>query len=824
MEIRIPSHWARLAAMAALAASSCDSTSSSSGSVPPSQPVPLIKTLSNRADMISGGDALVEIVLPPGATAASLHVTVGPPGKPEVAQDLSDRFTARPDGRLIGLVTGLADGPNLLSAELGTGHGAFLKITNHNIGGPIFSGPHVAPFTCATPDGAPTPEGAPTNPSGLSGTASTDGQCNIATEVRLFYRSSLPCTPAVSGATNPDPVPGTPPPTACYKRYDPASPPADLAMTTTDAGVTVPFIVRVERGTLNRGIYDIAVLFDPTKADVTAGWKPVAPQAGWNGKVLYAFGASSGQPRQQFHSEVTWADAGLTTNDAALGKGFLVAVNSMTDSLFNDNRVLMTETLMMMKEKIIDTYGEARYVMGNGCSGGSINQLTAASIFPGLLDGIQPTCTYPDSETTAIEVADCALLVNFYQSAAWKKILSDAGILATDLATINTLKAAINGHLDQSGCHAWVNSFTNLGRPGNYTPIVVLDNNAGNTGPDPRVITPINNCRLPNSMVYDPVTNKEGVRCTAQDNAVAIFGKAKDASRAQSTADNVGVQYGLKAFLAKKLSAEAFVALNENIGGTDGDDSFTSAAAGAQVPFARSQADVDALATVYRAGIVGDAAHWGKTPMIDLRGWDDRAIHHVWRSFALRARLDAANGNHANHVMWRYPAVLVAPQSPDPAISALTMQSFTTMDQWLTAMKADTSSTTQQARIVAARPTGAFDFCTKPIDATHSTPVTDFALCDTDTSLVPHSSPRQVAGGPIAENILKCQLRPINRTDYNPVGLSDDQFNRLQAVFPDGVCDFNKPGVGQQPAVGPLDFSAGPGGVPFADPPQQQPF
>jgi hypothetical protein len=139
-------------------------------------------------------------------------------------------------------------------------------------------------------------------------------------------------------------------------------------------------------------------------------------------------------------------------------------------------------------------------------------------------------------------------------------------------------------------------------------------------------------------------------------------------------------------------------------------------------------------------------------------------------------------------------------------------------------MKTDTKSTTQVARIAAARPPGAFDFCNKPIDATHSSQVTDFALCDSDPALVPHASPRQIAGGPVAENVLKCQLRPLNRADYNPIGLSDAQFNRLKAVFPDGVCDFSKPGVGQQAAIGPLDFSAGPGGVPFAAPPQQQPF
>ena len=33
-----------------------------------------IQTLSNRADMLSGGDALVEVVLPPGAAAGGLLV------------------------------------------------------------------------------------------------------------------------------------------------------------------------------------------------------------------------------------------------------------------------------------------------------------------------------------------------------------------------------------------------------------------------------------------------------------------------------------------------------------------------------------------------------------------------------------------------------------------------------------------------------------------------------------------------------------------------------------------------------------------------------
>ena len=76
-----------------------------------------------------------------------------------------------------------------------------------------------------------------------------------------------------------------------------------------------------------------------------------------------------------------------------------------------------------------------------------------------------------------------------------------------------------------------------------------------------------------------------------------------------------------------------------------------------------------------------------------------------------------------------------------------------------------------------------------------------------------------MAGGPRAENILKCQLKSLSTADYAPATVSGSQLARLQAVFVDGVCDWTKPGVGQQAAVSPLTFSAGPGGVPLGDAP-----
>ena len=50
--------------------------------------------------------------------------------------------------------------------------------------------------------------------------------------------------------------------------------------------------------------YDIAVLTDPAQP-----WTAVAPQAAWNGKVYYTFGASTGQPRRQVRPATAWTSA-----------------------------------------------------------------------------------------------------------------------------------------------------------------------------------------------------------------------------------------------------------------------------------------------------------------------------------------------------------------------------------------------------------------------------------------------------------------------------------------------------------------------------------
>jgi hypothetical protein len=318
---------------------------------------------------------------------------------------------------------------------------------------------------------------------------------------------------------------------------------------------------------------------------------------------------------------------------------------------------------------------------------------------------------------------------------------------------------------------------------------------------------------LPAALVYDPVTNPTGTRCGDPDLAAAVWGTTAGvppgSTRAQQTGDNTGIQYGLNALLSGAITAEEFVTLNEKIGGFDADSNRTPA---------RSQADPAALAIAYRAGIVSSGKNLGKLPIIDSRGYDEQGIHYIWRSFSERARIDEANGNHGNQVMWRYGTALLPATAAQ--VAAVTVESFLTMDTWLstlltTAPKATLNSERTQAQVITAKPATAFDLCYLTGDVTFSTKVTDMALCDADPRLAKHESPRQVAGGSIRENILKCQLKPLNPAAYAPVTFTGAQFVRLQAVFATGVCDWSLPGVGQQEAISPLTFVAGPGGVPL---------
>jgi len=218
--------------------------------------------------------------------------------------------------------------------------------------------------------------------------------------------------------------------------------------------------------------------------------------------------------------------------------------------------------------------------------------------------------------------------------------------------------------------------------------------------------------------------------------------------------------------------------------------------------------------------VVSPGGNLAKVATIDLRSYDETfnlaigqaGIHQYWRSYSHRARIDAAAGGHANHVLWRFgPAGM-------PATAAL--ESFLAMDSWLTALLSSspkdwTNGVRTQQQVAAAKPAAASDLCYLASDLTFSTKVLDPATCDADPVLRPQRSPRRVAGGPLTEDILKCQLKPLAAADYAPSTFTGSQWSRLQAAFAQGVCDWSKPGVGMVESVAPMTFRNGAGGVPL---------
>src|SRR4051794_1969324 len=196
---------------------------------------PKISVLSNRADLVSGGDALVRVTLPRGVKPSRLRLTAG---RRNVTRVLH-RTGAR---QLEGLVEGLPLGRVALTARVRRGRAARLQVTNHRIGGPVLAGPQIQPWTCQ--------QGA------------TDAQCNQPPSFRFLY---LPKGASEQGAT----LPGTNSNDSggSFQPYDPKNPPSQVLIneTATTEGVTVPFVVRLETGYIDRDQYAIATLFDPSK-------------------------------------------------------------------------------------------------------------------------------------------------------------------------------------------------------------------------------------------------------------------------------------------------------------------------------------------------------------------------------------------------------------------------------------------------------------------------------------------------------------------------------------------------------------------------------
>jgi hypothetical protein len=691
----------------------------------------LVEVLSGRPDTITGGDALIRVNVPKQISMNEVAIKLN-------GSDVTASFVADVSERtLTGLVGEMKVGKNKLDVYSdGKGKGRAseeLRLVNYPIEGPVFSGPHQQPYLCATQSF--------NLPGGLGNLGPTsDPNCHVPTRVDYLYKSTTNTgnnlTQWPAGAT---------------------SYPANLVYTTTTQGKVVPYILRMETGTVNRAIYQTMILHDPLAEGAPSF---ASPPENWNGRLIYTFGGGciGGWYRQG-------SSTGGVTDDFMLRNGYALASSSLNVFGNNCNDLTAAESMMMVKERFIEAYGPPAHTQGWGCSGGSYAQHQISDNYPGLLDGIIPGCSFPEVGFATINfITDAWLLHNYF--------VERAGVPWTD-----EQKRQVTGFMVYNTAPNVAIGARRIDPRGNIN---------GNCGPP-----------LPPDQKYDPVTNPTGVRCDVYDHTVNVYGKDKKTGFARRPLDNVGIQYGLKILNAGVISVDQFLDLNEKVGGFDQDANILP-------PLQRSVADLKAARAAYQTGrLTNGGGGLASIPIIDYRAFNDEVpggdIHVRYHSFSLRERLEKANGRSDNQIMVVEDNRFGLYSNASPLLQRMIL----TLDRWITAINADTRKVPQIKKVVQNKPADLQEGCNTrdAVPTFIAQPQVRDASTFCESTYPSNSFPREVAGADIAADIIKCQTRKPKRSDY-AVQFSDAQWARLKQIFPDGVCDWSKRGEEQQDLAG----------------------
>src|SRR5229473_2217143 len=639
-----------------------------------------IATISTRAKFVSGGDVVVRIDAPRTVALSDVEVRLN-------GTDVTPAFLPDSTGNaIVGLVTGLRDGENMLTADTPSRH-ARLAIRNSPSSGPIFGGPHQSPWICETAA------------SGL-GPAPVSGPCVAPTIYEWFYRASNDTFKPLASLSRPFP--------------------SDLVQTTTIDGRSVDYIVRVESGTINESIYRIAVIDDPTNP-IRNPWSPGGkrPGAGWNGKLSFPFGGGCGPAFRSGRNAVNSALA----NDP-LSLGFAVAFGTRNTLGTGCNFVVSAETMTMIKEHFTKRYGVPRFTIGSGGSGGSMQQHFIAQNYPGLLDAITPGISYSDLVSILPDVTDCGLLNNYFDNIANPANWPPARRSKVDGYPPNADGTNTTCRTWDGFAHTWVSPFNG------FDPVVPVE------------------------LRYHPITNPTGARGSFTDGMVNVFGIDPATGFARTVYDNVGVQYGLKALNNGDITTTEFLDLNQFIGGLDVDGNYTPA---------RSQGNLEGIEVAYRKGVV-DSGDNLTLPMLDTRTYTDDIIdiHTRIRTFAKLDRLRRENRTSENEVNW-----LVARVGLN--LPSLSLMALLGHNEWMENILADRSHDRYALKVIRNKPSWLRDTCWDPNGVAHVEPFTIDGPSECNPIFPINSTVRIKAGGPIAGDILKCQLKPIDYRDYTVI-------------------------------------------------------
>ena len=713
-----------------LIACSSEETISTAGSnfAPPDEADLHLRAVSSKPWLVTGGDVLVELELAEPMAGSTVTLEIN-------GVDVSEKLVSISPQVSQALLTGLPEGDNLLLATAGQQQRQ-LRLTNYPLSGPIISGPHEVPFYCQTSEfkkvnGEMFGAG---SESGCEGPVQTD-YVYYSTEQQAF----LPYTLTFG-----------------------LLPPVDMAELVIGDGESRPFIVRVETGVVNRAIYEIAMLHDPVEPDPD----PWTRSAGWNGKLVYTHG---GGCRSGWFQQGT-ATGGVLRKEL-LERGYALASSTLNVFGQNCNDLLASETHIMVKERFIERFGEPLYTVATGVSGGSYQSHQTADNYPGVFDGIIVGLSFPDvTSSTIFTVSDSRLLNHYFTQTSPESFTEEQ-------------QRAV------AGFGVW-DSIANLARSAaRLDPIYTPGGEAEEQGGEVSVAA-LEDRRYSSS-------DENGVRATVYDHTVNVYGLVPDTRAARRPLDNEGVQYGLAALNNGEISVRQFLDLNRDIGGFDRDMN--------HVP-ERHQSDPEAARRAIESGrILYGGAGLASTPVIDYRTYMDAReggdIHMLVHQFSTRQRLSTANGHTENHVMQIGGRWGFTEQAPD--LGAL----FSHMDDWLMGIRNDRTASDLAEKVRAHKPAGLTDACWRepeaPLSESEREPETEGSRQrleqaqsyrgrgECGTFYRAFSTPRQVAGAPLANDVVACHLRSPYRDDYS-VEFSEAEFAELRSIFSTGVCDWSR--------------------------------
>ena len=660
-----------------------------------------VRSISSRPEMVSGGDAIVQVRIPSGADMNNVRIWRG-------TSNLTGTFETVPGSPgLIQAKVPVGSGDSVIRATLPGYTTQRLTLVNHALSGPILSGRHLNPLVCNT---ATAGLGAP-----------QDANCTGNTVVTYRYRTNGNGWQNLADPTGP--VPG------------------NIKMTTTTDGKEVPFAVATERGTLNRSIYALSTL-----VDIGPGSDPAVAGEGFNGTAIYGFGGGCNNSYFQ-------ANSGGGNPNINVGEGYAFMQSSLNAFGQRCSDAMSAETVSMVKERFIENWGPIEKTLGNGGSGGSMAQQMIANNYPGLLDALTLTNSFMDNAYATGNLIDCARVGSFVDAAGWidaeKHAVLGGGVTATCATTVG---AFADGFFNPQNCPASV----------------------------------------PAADRYNALTNPLGIRCTVWDANSNLWGKLPN-GRAKQAADNVGVQYGLEALLSDAITPEQFLALNAGVGGISDNGEVTAS---------RREADPEALKIAYEMGQLNEgSAGYASTPAIDNRQYVIETVpngHQIIHALSMQERLEESTGAPVPHSVWTStfgPGDGVDDEEPaDPTVPSKDVWAI--LDQWVDAIRSDTSDLDPQAKAVAHTPAAASDRCFNDDGSVMAVEAQtlDSGVCG--AAFPSHKSPRMIAGGSLANDILKCALKPVDPADYEGQ-LSAGQLEELEEIFPTGVCDWDEPGVEQ---------------------------